>query len=206
MTQLLGYQLRTPIGELAHLWPKDRRDDYLLRPEIVGALSADPSVWPWAERPQLAAKLFVDYSAEPFESPNGLKLYLLRKGALQALRESGDQALLVGLAADDRDAEGLRAKHFSQQPSAATGAEEGFLELRGVDVCDEWLASGLMNCRVSAANQEMLRTQFGASINPAGLFSNQQVAVAFAEKLNGLVPEHAPFMPFHVYVARAASS
>jgi hypothetical protein len=61
-----------------------------------------------------------------------------------------------------------------------------------------------MNCGLNQADQERLRGQFGQHVNRVGLFPSEPIALKFAEKLDKLVPEHAPFMPFYVYIAHAA--
>lgn len=200
--ELLGYQLRISPSLVAGLWPRVRREEFLLDPMIAAPLSADARVWPLAENSGLAKKLFEDFSTDQNEAPNGLNLYQLRIDAANAfehLNHSGE--MLVAIGAAQSIAKMLRAKHSFADTHGGEFVGDEQRELLGYDVCDQSLLSGLTNCAVHA-EQPRLRERYARLLNVHGLFDDRDAAKRFATEISHVVPEHAPFLSVSVAKVR----
>jgi len=194
---ILGWQLREPAGRVQSLWDVERRERYLLAPNIRLPLSVDKRVWPLADLPEVASFIFEDFTDVPNEAPNGLDVFQLRKDMPQSLWAPGDYQI-VGIGMQHDIAEGFREKNFIMRPTVVK-IPLVVKCLLGFDVCDRWLLSGLMNCGFEAADQKRLREAYAGSLNAYGLFDQVETAAAFAVEINQFVPEHAPFVPASLF-------
>lgn len=199
-SEVLGYQLRIPISRVPALWSPARREQYLLYPMTGAPLSADLRVWPLADNPVLAERLFEDFSPNPCEGPNGLNVFRLRQSLnseFESLCHANES--LVAIGTSPPVAKILIAKHFIVDSEYGQPPAAERHEMLGYDVCDQWLLSGLMNCGVGVEKLR-LRKSYAGLCNVHGLFDDYDAADRFAIEIAAIVPEHAPF--FAVSVAK----
>jgi hypothetical protein len=71
--------------------------------------------------------------------------------------------------------------------------------LRGYDVADFGLISGLSGCGYTAEEKKLLSTNWSSKMNEHGLFLNLNDAKQFTRIANERVSEHAPFWVFILY-------
>jgi hypothetical protein len=64
------------------------------------------------------------------------------------------------------------------------------------------MLSGLSNCALNPDELREMRIRFGADVNDDGLFNSFDRAVAFKAACDELIPEHAPFFVYVLYVKR----
>lgn len=201
----IGYQLRLPRDEASATWSPERRAKYLLVPDIDAPLSADVDVWPVASENEIGEELFADYVSGEYEAANGLGVFQLRSGSNSgALGLAASKLNVVGISADQADADRLMSKYLISRNSIATPSDIA-LKLLGFDVCDDALISGLMNCGVGVFQRNDLVKRFKIFINEYGLFDRFDIAQDFAGVIDGLVPEHAPFIPIGLFVLGSLS-
>ena len=194
--EFLGYQLRIPISHVPPLWPRKRREQYLLCPKTDAPLSADGRVWPLADSSILAERLFEDFSPGPNEAPNGLDLFRLWPSVandLESLRDVDEVLVAIGTTQDV--AKVLIARHFIVNAKTDKLPDSKSFALLGYDVCDETLLSGLMNCGAAKDHQSTLRNSYAGVLNSHGLFDDFDLAAQFSLEISRMVPEHAPFFP-----------
>lgn len=200
---VLGYQIRVPIDQLASLWMQERRDQYLLNMGVEFPLSADRRVWPVADHPALVRQLFDDFESGPYQAPNGLSLFRLKKNAISdvtSLSKNGDVVIAIGVESDM--ANHLRDKHSIKLLGDEETPSGSHVQLLGFDVCDEWLLSGLMNCGMDASDQAALRQKYAGKINLHGLFDDYETASNYSLDVNKIIPEHAPFFPASIFIPK----
>jgi hypothetical protein len=145
---MLGFDVRQAPGCGAGEWPLERREEFLIRPEVLGPLSVDRSVWPQA--------------AGGFDGAGPLHLWGSVPQILAAhpdLLSRGGPLVIVEITviAGGRDYE--RWKRFF----------EGMLRLEldgtlvsgfhdyGYDVADQFLVSGLINCGLDPEERKAIR-------------------------------------------------
>lgn len=197
---ILGYQLRVPIGQLSAYWTRNRRNQYLLEPNIDSPLSVDRTVWPTVDSALAAAALFDDFESGPYQAPNGLSLFRLKKSvgnSIASLLKNGE--VIVAIGAEKTIANHLCNKHKIDLSVSDRQPADLSLQFLGFDVCDEWLLSGLMNCGVGADDHATLKERYSAFINKDGLFNNIEISTNYATEMNRHVYEHAPFFPASLF-------
>lgn len=91
---------------------------------------------------------------------------------------------------------------FRKGHEPATPADLGSgWEFIGYDVADGWLMSAIWNMGFEEEQPPVVATvEFLQKRNKDGLFDGLDDALAFSKVANGLVPEHAPFSPYGVWV------
>lgn len=199
-TTVLGYQIRVPVIQLPPLWTPQRRAQYLLLPTVGVPLSADTGVWPVADDPDLPERIFEDFEPGPYEAPNGLGLFRLKKDfTVELVPLKPDNPQVVGIGVEKQVASRLAKKHFIVTSESDAIIGEQHIHLLGFDVCDDILLSGLMNCGISADHHAKLRRKYAGSINMHGLFDVAEGANEYAADVSQIVPEHAPFFPVSIF-------
>lgn len=183
----LGYEVRTPIAELASHWPSARRERYLLKPDTTSPLSVDRAVWPAAKRqnPEHPLGFWSNYraaiSAEPLAGcdPTAnafvVRIDLVDDSCIQYF-----EPIMEGWQTDEPDSPPLQA------------------EFLGYDVADHFLISGLTNCAPLAPGSDKLKQEWVGRLNAHGLFDDHSAATQFRDHCNRAIPEHAPFCIYHL--------
>jgi hypothetical protein len=203
----LGLDARLPSAQyLAREWTAQRRELFLLRPDIDQPLSVDRLVWPSlfrfpGDRPDPGHANALPATGLSFGEV-ALRLWRDRRQLDSALTVPGGAASLpirIDLLTEGADAahEAWRILNVVPEPML-----EGFdnWKVLGHDVADASLLSGLMNCGYSQPERRALRPAWAARLNAAGLFDSADDAFAFRAVTDARVPEHAPFFVFAVRV------
>ena len=171
-------------------WTSDRREKYLLRPDVARPLSVDPNVWSQARAP----------GAEGRETP--LLPWISVEAVLQRARSweaPGDRIVIaLGVVAEDSQEEADIADGMGAKAELEVRPSWDFL---GFDVADGTI-SGLCNCGYDDEDDVAdLRRSWGPRLNEHGLFSDRADALAFRRLVDERVPEHAPFRVYGIWVA-----
>lgn len=194
MERVLGYDIREAWCSMERLWPRPRRDLYLLRNDVVKPLSVDVIVWP---------TVFADGQVEAchLDEP-----HLGNAGAARPSFVGPCQSLWTDLGAMERAAPLV--------PSAVIAViasldDDEFIPLRaspaarwdslGFDVADPFLLSGLTNCG-RGHDREFEREEFGGQLNEHHLFRARDAAVRYAAQCSERIKEHAPFAVYEVRI------
>src|SRR6266481_6828435 len=172
-TVLYGFDARISAYAADPGWSELRREQYLLRPEILRPLSVDPQVWPRAFAVEFTEGLARDYWTD---------LEVLRHVS-NAKGLGEDAVTLVALAVHgDRN-------HLSTlfMPSTPPNLDPAWQPL-GWDVADSGLISGLSNCGYRPEEADTLRRTFGPKLNDYGLFNDLGAAEVFRALSDKRVP------------------
>jgi hypothetical protein len=187
----LGFDVRQPLGDCdATQWTRERREQFLIRPEVLCPLSVDRSVWPqpwepsneagplhlWGSVSQILNTLPEVISGEP-GSPIVIEIAVI---ALEHMYQHWKNVFEGTLHPELDRAMGIRFRDC------------------GYDVADQFLLSGLSNCMLNPEELENLRKSWKTSINSHGLFAGPEDAVRYSSTCDSLVPEHAPFCAYRV--------
>jgi len=214
----LGYDIRLCVDAyLAGFWNDDRRERFLLRPDVEWPLSFDPIVWPsvfqspdeiqvpgaedwWPDRPPaiIAGPVNKRYDAFMDLWP-GLDemLAVFQEHALPGTCGVPIAVDMVGDVTPDSDV--TPWPEFDTQVSIQS--RPGDWVLLGYDVCDVGWISGLSNCGTSLAEMQKLSREWNDRLNEFGLFLSAGDARKFCRVTDRRVPEHAPFRVFALYRA-----
>lgn len=206
---LIGYDLRFPFADfVASQWPEERRELFLLRPEIQRPASVDVTVWP---------SRFVFPGAFVSRRPDGLERiqieieHILQRTldlwpdleAMQARWRAAKPAgaavpVAITLVGDEdvvrRDGWPLLVDAAAPIPPPG----DGWTRV-GYDVGDDSLLSGLANCGFASDEVEALRQAWTSRLNDHGLFDALEDADAFRRLADARVPEHRPFRVYGLY-------
>jgi hypothetical protein len=192
--RVLGYDAR-PWPPPPADWPRDRREQFLLKPDATTPLSTDSMVWSSAftEHPDLARNrpAFVGPIQDLWANLAELRTHL---------GEDRPACLLVAVTlvcgpCRDDERKSWDARIVDIVPPRVDPA----WELLGYDVSDEYLLSGLSNCGYDAAAIEQLRQTWGPHLNDHHLFTSMDLAADFVALSDERVPEHAPFFIYGIY-------
>jgi hypothetical protein len=187
---ILGVQLRVGVAELRSVWmDRDRRERFLLKPEVEIPKSADHAAWPSLRSPDLLSRLFRDHYG-PNSAPNGLTLYQDLRTPLPEMA-----GVLVGIGFPEGRARRLCDRHCIMGPPEALSDVASRMTFLGYDVCDDWLVSGLCNCGLPAEAQREVRAELAGLLNEHGLFATVEPAERLALRMDREIPEHARFGP-----------
>jgi hypothetical protein len=196
---LLGYDVRQKNFDIEHLWPMQRRQEYLIRPEIHKPLSTDIAVWPSA-----IDRMIQGYSLTDWIGP----LAPIWE-SLENARSSAKQVVNFCLIAITISVRGLREADISHFRKARgnpvppdIASNWSFL---GYDVSAEGLLSGLTNCSHPYTPEQLsgYRSKWSKHLNSNHLFEDQDWASSFKQCIDQRVPEHAPFFVFGLWLVDA---
>jgi hypothetical protein len=197
---------------VAAFWDEERRDQFLLRPEIEWPLSADPLVWPSV----FFSKIFRDATSLPYGSievdpaiddgnywlnleqmkthyethkvPNTNGIVV----AIQLFSEKAPTDGVISYSIHDGIQCGLIVEDTT--PSECPVGSE----LLGYDVADASWISGLANCGYDPDEKKQLVRSWAPRLNSFGLLETLDHAVEFRQLCDKRVPEHAPFWVYGI--------
>jgi hypothetical protein len=214
----LGYDIRLCAeAYLPGYWADDRRERYLLRPEIEWPLSIDSMVWPsifespgeiqlpgaenwWPERPPTIVAEPVNKRYDQF-----MDLWPELGEMLEVFREHASPgACGVPIAMDlveDTRPESTPSSWASFDTEVSVQARPADWAFLGYDVCDFGWISGLSNCGSAPDEMHRLSRDWKDRLNEFGLFMSATDAGEYCEVTDRRVPEHAPFRVFALYRA-----
>lgn len=189
MTRILYYgaDVREHPARPDPNWTQDRRDRYLLRPDVARPLSLDPMVWGQARAPagQAAATPLPWVSVEDV---------LQRSKSWAGADDS--VVIIIGVVAEDPQEEAALAR--STGTDTELKVQPGW-EIVGFDVADGTF-SGLSNCGYDMDELSVLRPVWASRLNEHGLFSEIADALSYRRLTDERVPEHAPFYVFGIWI------
>ncbi len=210
LSLVLGFDLRLPAASYLDVdWGAERRQRFLLRPEITRPLSVDRMAWPSLfEFPGCALLASRDSGRAPFETNDHRERCSLLWSSLSRMAA----ALPVDLGCLAARCETIRIDLESHAPvladgdwgyildgpidRAALGNEWQFL---GFDVADPSCCSALSNCGYLPEEHASLADAWGPKLNEAGLLASQDDADAFRTLSDRRIREHAPFFVLALY-------
>ena len=168
-------------------WDADRRERYLLRPDIGRPLSVDRCVWPQPER------------REGLDDPLpwvGVEAVRRRWISSRGGSVTGWAVIAIGVVAADVAAREHLATHRGIDTMLEVGSTWRVL---GYDVADEGSISGLSNCGFDG-DVGSLRAKWASRINEHGLLADPSDAISFRSMTDRRVPEHAPFEVYGIWL------
>jgi hypothetical protein len=180
---VVGFDVRVRSDRPPRWWDEERRDSYLLRPEVEVPLSVDEAVWPRPDSP-------------------------LAEGRLEVLTPRY-ASLEDALAAADPDAEvvaitqwrGPGEPELPAGPTWPMKVDDAWLRL-GWDVVDGVFPSGISNCQFHPGDVLDWRDRWADRFNDHHLFDDLPTAFAYRDVAGRRVPEHAPFAVMGLYRVR----
>jgi hypothetical protein len=171
--RVLGYDARVPRGVLASEWDGDRRRRFLLRPDSEIPLSVDTMIWPSLVKRAGGVPEGVDrnYESSLASRPEEVRA---------AVR--GQEAEIVAITEGDEPL-----------------SNDDWI-LVGWDLANRWLLSGIGNCGKDAEEWRPIRQRWVEEVNENNLFADYGSADEFRAEVDRLVPEHAPFTVYGLWV------
>lgn len=181
--ELLGFDARENISPVTS-WDAERRELYLLRPEVKRPLSVDALVWPSVFEGTDEWRGPVQDLWDDLERMN-------RK--LQALPRMPRWRIAVAWVPEDDPG---RSAVFPSVPETWPDVPDAGWSILGFDVADGMHFSGLSNCEYEPSERAIFRRSWAGELNEHHLFENPATARAFREATDARVPEHAPFFVY----------
>jgi hypothetical protein len=217
-TLALGYDIRLCADAyLPDYWINDRREHYLLRPQIEWPLSFDPMVWPsifespdevqvpgvedwWPDRPPTIVAEPVNKRYDAF-----MDLWPELDEMLAVFRAHAPPGTCGVPIAVEMVGDTMPESDVAPWPDYDTEfpvqRRPGGWIFLGYDVCDFGWTSGLSNCGTASGEMRQLRRDWQDRLNESGLFPSAAGAREYCRVTDRRVPEHAPFRTFALYRA-----
>jgi len=185
---LLGFDARE-MSAPPRAWDADRRELYLLRPEVESPLSVDALVWPsvFERVPDLEWTGPVQALWDDLGRMD-------RK--LQVLPRMPWWRIAVGWVPEDDRGRGAVFPLIPETSPRRPADDWSFL---GFDVADGMHFSGLSNCGYEPSERPRFRRDWAGQLNGHHLFEDLSSARAFRDATNVRVVEHAPFFVFALF-------
>lgn len=187
---LLGFDSR--VRRNVGTWDTKRREQFLLRLDVVQPFSTDTTVWPSV----LDSDLRVPTCIGRQTLWNDLECLQSCLGS-SATSRSWIVAVTVHLINDPSD-EADRWK--ADVPATIPVLRAESWSLFGYDVSDRWLLSGLSNCGfLPGDGVQALREKWSGKLNDHHLFDRVENAMEFRELSDQRAVEHSPFFVFGIW-------
>lgn len=200
---LVGFDAREPIQQAGFQWDLASRARYLVCPDAPLPISVDGHVWKSVFSPE------VPRSPVPEEWGRNSHLWRDKTAIMQAVDDAGLRkpqseeppahvVIAVSAVFDSR-------RGVAWDPQCWIPCEPSKIEaswrLLGYDIIEEYgTISGLSGCGYDGDSVPQLRKRWGQHLNGFHLFKKRRVALRFCEVTNERVPEHAPFLPYGIWV------
>ena len=203
--EFLGYDLRVDREQIRLAWTSERRQAFLLNPDIAIPLSVDVACWPsmfdyrGKNNPNTPVGRSESISVTPTTFYQDMIGFWPDLAEMRKALPSQKHGLIVA------------TKVFSKNPlfdsefwrGTLTGfpipePDLGTWNLVGFDVADEGRISGLCNCKYEASEASQLDS-WKSKLNEHGLFSMLDEAISFVDVTKLRVKEHAPFYVYGLY-------
>lgn len=190
---LLGFDIRVEDQVGAKDWSPKRRNEFLLRTDILQPYSVDTTVWPSTldnERPNTCIGHQDLWSDLPC-----LNSFYTDRLQLKV----GPKLIAVTLSLASSVSELRRWE--TEAPPTKPATRDPTWQFLGYDVADRWLLSGLSNCSLLPAIEVVndLRSQWRGKLNEHHLFDALQDAKAFQVLSDRRSKEHSPFFIFGIW-------
>jgi hypothetical protein len=214
-SSLLGFDVRRRHEDcVRNDWDTERRNCYLLRPEVPSPSSVDPVVWP---------SVF-DYvlpgSASGVSKESLLRVELVesqtREMALRLWPSRTEMSLTFASGRGALTGIPIAVQLLRHSPASPDEFWDAVLDpalpesalpvdwLRlGYDIADRDFISALSNCGYRPPEREQLRQRWASHLNDYGLFEEIDEATLFKQLSDRRVMEHSPFNVYSLYRAPA---
>ena len=170
---VLGYDAKEKAVD-AESWKADRREMFLIRPEINFPKSVDDMVW----ESLMPVHGFGQYHQTPPPA-------------------NPTQTIIIAITMPE---DAHHAAYYSNWEGYAPLTPPGpGWQLLGYDIADDVQISGLSNCGYSPEELASLRPTWQPRINEHGLIDTLNHALEFVDITDKRVEEHAPFYVFGIY-------
>jgi hypothetical protein len=215
-SDLVGFDIRWARSKpLLDLWPDQRREQFLLRPDVLIPLSVDRGAWPSRFKLEAGADPFAGQSGDVIRIEPGLtgphfQLFDLWDSLSRMLGQyrpidPADCGIGVGLLRPEHYPEGAgfdagewwRAIHGT--PINPPQPEPAWTVL-GYDVANSGFNSAVSNCGMLDEERPALRAAWGPRINPFGVFGTVEDAVAFCTDANQRLADNGPFYVMELFL------
>lgn len=177
---VVGFDVRVARGSPAPEWTADRREEFLLKPDVHRPLSVDEASW-------------VRESHDPARE---LRVHTPRFERLEdatAARGSSQEVIALTTFVGHGQPDLVQGRCLV--PAAV---RPDWLRL-GWDVADGFFPSGLSNCGYGSDVHEW-RDRWQVYLNDHHLFDDLPAAFAFRDATDRRVPEHSPFAVLGIYL------
>jgi hypothetical protein len=171
--RVLGYDARVPRALLAGEWDGARRQRFLLRPDVTIPLSVDTMIWP---------SLLIDTGRLPAGVEPNYETSLAARPEQVRAAVRGREAEIIGITEGD-------------EPLAGDD-----WVLLGWDIADGAVISGISNCGIEPEEWRPIRKRWVDEVNDNNLFSDYGAADECRKDIDRLVPEHAPFTVYGLWL------
>jgi hypothetical protein len=173
-------------------WDAKRREQFLLRIDVVEPFSTDATVWPSVLDSDLRPPTCIGHQT----LWNNLECLQQCLGS-SVTSHSGIIAVNLHLINDPSD-EVNRWK--AEVPATIPALRAQVWSLLGYDVADRWLLSGLSNCGfLPGEDVQALRREWSTKLNDHHLFDKLENAIEFRQLSDQRAVEHSPFFVFGIW-------
>lgn len=199
--QILGFDAREMWLNPGEVWADARRDDYLLRLDVVKPLSVDYEVWPsvFGANSCLGRPDWTGGIQDLWENLERLEAYLDNEW------EHPKACWLVAVTLVKEGSEGSGQEQWTDRIDVTEPAIcDNSWTFLGYDVGDAYLLSALANLGLSPGMEDVnsLRAEWSPRLNEFHLFSEVEDARKFVRLSNERAKEHAPFFVFGLWLVR----
>lgn len=184
---LIGYSIRSLLEDKS--WTQDRRQHFLINPNIDLPKSVSTSVW--------------ENIDDFIEENDDYSLFLSSYG-FQDRKELSRLSCYNKMQTDKIMVRScLHYLHFVPTFVWALGMlpyqdDDGFFFM-GYDIADGGMTSGLFNCGYNTDELKYCKERYFSSLNHHGLFESFDIALDFLHYTNKRVEDHAPFYIYSLY-------
>lgn len=204
--EILGYDIRFDHKNCLDIWGKDRRNDYLFKPDIPLPSSVDSIVWPsiFLYSGDIPVYDFNEVILLEPKNPRqaALKLWSNLEEMINEFKKGKKECgIIVGIEVFSE------APLKSQEWWSAVLYPEEVLPSKcpnnwvpiGYDVASRDMFSALSNCKYPELEEKALKQYWSKYINEYGLLTTLESAIEFRELAEKNVPEHKPFLIYNIY-------
>ena len=191
---VLGFDIRIEDQVGANNWIAKRRNEFLLRSDVLQPYSVDTTVWPSILDSNCRPNTCIGYQDLWSDLP-GLRSF--SSGELQS--GVGGQLIAITLSLEKSSSEFTRWQ--MDVPPTIPAIRDNSWQSFGYVVADRWLLSGLSNCGFLPGIDDVtnLRTQWHGKLNDHHLFDAPEDARAFQSLSISRAAEHSPFFIFGIW-------
>jgi hypothetical protein len=213
---LLGYDIRfQPKEDQEKFWTQERRNMFLIRPEILTPLSVDKSVWPSAfiydNSFAYVEKSNLIYVGNPSFHQEAIGLWEDYANMVKFFEEQSKQEkrsiqpVSITLLANKTFKDDSWWNAVLDTPIILDAPNRDWIFL-GYDVADRDFISGLSNCGFEKKEVARLRSKWASKLNNYGLFSVVSDALKFRVLSNRRCREHSPFFVYGLFQIKMKTS
>jgi hypothetical protein len=194
---ILGFDIRVEDHLGSRNWSAERRNEFLLRTDVLQPYSVDTIVWPSVLDNALRPNTCIGH-----QDLWGDLSCLRSVSSSEAPEGSTGKLVVVGLITEESTVE-RNWWQLNAPPSNPSQPGKSW-QLLGYDVADRWLLSGLSNCSFLSAVDGLaeLRGRWNSKLNDHHLLRTTDEAKAFQTICNHRVPEHSPFFVYSIRIVQ----